>query len=105
MLKNFKEYNLFENFNNSNANISFAQLFALSPSLRKLCSKGLKTNSNDIREIKSIKNIGSEEDLNSILDNILNEIKEENLNELSVKDLHLKMYIPYTFNYVATIIT
>jgi len=22
-----------------------------------------------------------------------------------VKDLHLKMYIPYTFNYVATIIT
>jgi len=24
---------------------------------------------------------------------------------LSVKDLHLKMYIPYTFNYVATIIT
>ena len=83
MLKNFKEYNLFEDLNNSNANISFAQLFALSPSLRKLCSKGLKTNSNDIREIKSIKNIGSEEDLNSILDNILNEIKEENLNDLS----------------------
>ena len=24
---------------------------------------------------------------------------------VSVKDLHLKMYIPYTFNYVATIIT
>jgi len=33
----------------------------------------------------------------------LNYIKSRD--NLSVKDLHLKMYIPYTFNYVATIIT
>ena len=36
MLDDKKEYDLFENLNNSNAGITFAQLFAVSPLLRRL---------------------------------------------------------------------
>jgi len=53
MLKDNKEYNLFDALNNTNAGITFAQLFAVRPSLRKLCSKGLKLNNEDIRNIKN----------------------------------------------------
>ena len=47
-----KEYDLFEALNNSNAGITFAQLFAISPLLRRLCIKGLKLNTRDIRKIQ-----------------------------------------------------
>jgi hypothetical protein len=61
MLKNNKEYNLYEALNNTNANISFAQLFAVSPSLRKLCSKGLKLNNEDLRHMNMIQNFDIED--------------------------------------------
>jgi len=57
MLKNNKEYSLFEALNNTNAGISFAQLLSISPSLRKICMKGLKLNSDDIRQLKMMQNL------------------------------------------------
>jgi len=61
MLKNNKEYNLFDALNNSNAGITFAQLFNVSPSIRKLYNKGLKLNINDVRYIKMIRNFPVED--------------------------------------------
>ncbi|OUM59572.1 hypothetical protein PIROE2DRAFT_14842 [Piromyces sp. E2] len=53
MIKDHKEYNLFEDLNNTKANISYVQLLALSPSLRKLCMKGLKINPEDINLVNT----------------------------------------------------
>ena len=74
MLKNNKEYNLYEALNNTNANISFAQLFAVSPSLRKLCSKGLKLNNEDLRYINMIQNFDIEDSDMSTVDETINEL-------------------------------
>jgi len=73
MLKNNKEYNLFHALNNSNAGITFAQLFNVSPSLRKLYSKGLKLNNDDVRYIKMIRNFHVED----------KELIRETINELN----------------------
>ncbi|OUM57665.1 hypothetical protein PIROE2DRAFT_64870 [Piromyces sp. E2] len=90
MLKDHKEYNLFEDLNNTKANISYVQLLALSPSLRKQCLKGLKINPDDIREIKTIRNCDlddiSEDELNLIINTIINELKNNNIND-EQKDL------------------
>ena len=51
----YHKSNLFEDLNNSNANISFAQLISLFLTLQRLCTKGLKTNSNDKRNKKNKK--------------------------------------------------
>lgn len=75
MLKDNKEYNLFDALNNTNAGITFAQLFAVSPSLRKLCSKGLKLNNEDIRNIKMIRNFDINSNENSIVNDTIEEIK------------------------------
>ncbi len=71
MLKDKKEYNLFEALNNTNAGISFAQLLTVSPSLRKLCMKGLKLNKDDIRQLKTLQNFNIDEnDIEEIFDEI-----------------------------------
>ena len=72
MLKDNKEYNLFDALNNTNAGITFAQLFNVSPSLRKLCSKGLKLNKDDVRYIKMIQNfpVNDEELVQETLDEL-----------------------------------
>jgi len=96
MLKDKKEYNLFEALNNANANISFAQLFAVSPSLRRLCSKGLKLNSEDIRDIKTIKNFDIEdEDIFPLSSSISKELNEVYNNDIEFEDLpsNNKVYI------------
>ena len=84
MLKDNKEYNLFDALNNTNAGITFAQLFNVSPSLRKLCSKGLKLNKDDVRYIKMIQNfpVNDEELVQETLDE-LDYVVENNIVNVS----------------------
>jgi len=103
MLKDRKEYNLFDALNDANANISFAQLFTVSPTLRRLCIKGLKLNPNDIREINKIENFHINEDIATLSNSISNEINNKfshsnNNNELpnhinSINSSHISSVI------------
>jgi len=103
MLDNKKEYDLFEALNNSNAEITFAQLFAVSPLLRRLCIKGLKLNPKDIRKINSVHHTNLDENDSDFLINVFKNIYtdyksttpvsekvvELNLNDLSTKRINL----------------
>jgi len=77
MLDNRKEYDLFDALNNTNAGITFAQLFAVSPLLRRLCIKGLKLNPNDIRKINSVHHVNINENDSDFLINIFKNINSE----------------------------
>jgi len=74
---NKKEYDLFEALNNSNAGITFAQLFAVSPLLRRLCIKGLKLNPKDIRKINAVHHTNLDENDSDFLLNILKNINTD----------------------------
>ena len=103
MLDDKKEYDLFEALNNSNAGITFAQLFAVSPLLRRLCIKGLKLNPKDIRKINSVHHTNLDENDSDFLINVFKNINtdyksstpvsekvvESNLNDLSTKRINL----------------
>jgi len=109
MLKNNKEYNLYDALNNTNAGITFAQLFAVSPSLRKLCSKGLKLNKDDLRHLSVIKNFEiNDEDLD-----IISDTKEEldyaiKNNTINIIDTHSKNVVNNVYsvnkNDIATVL-
>ena len=86
MLKDNKEYNLYEALNNTNAGITFAQLFSVSPSLRKLCAKGLKLNPDDVRQIKTIRNFSIVEGdplISDTLEELKYSMKDDTLNPLN----------------------
>jgi len=75
MLKNTKEYNLFDVLNNTNTGITYAQLFAISHSLRKLCFNKLKLNNEDIRHIKTIRNFDIKSNEYSTVNDTIEEIE------------------------------
>ncbi|OUM58370.1 hypothetical protein PIROE2DRAFT_64457 [Piromyces sp. E2] len=54
MAKDTETYNLFEKLSKTNANISFTQLFCVSPYLRKICMKGMKADKEILNKINKI---------------------------------------------------
>ena len=64
MMKDKKAYDLYEALANANAGITFAQLFAVSPFLKKLCAKGLKLDRSPPNTINSL--VEFDEDLSDL---------------------------------------
>ena len=90
MLKDTNEYDLFDSLNNTNARITFGQLFSVSPLLRRLCIKRLKLNPNYIRKINSIYNFNEckidNESLEKSTTNHRNRVYHEELESLDLNN-------------------
>jgi len=95
MMKDKKAYDLYEALVNTNAGITFAQLLAISPFLKKLCDKGLKLDRSVSNSINTIEEFDEElSDLEKACVVGLNSYLEDNdVNKDTTMENHLKTMV------------
>jgi len=95
MMKDKKAYDLYEALANTNVGITFAQLFAVSPFLKKLCDKGLKLDRSVSNSINTIEEFDEElSDLEKACVVGLNSYLEDNdVHKDTTMENHLKTMV------------